>query len=367
MVSLPYRHYHYGEYAMKTGILSSRIIVACSLLLLTALSPARGTAGETKKLDIVATLFPQYDFAKRIGGDNVSVKLLLPPGADAHAFDPKPSDMVAIARADLFAYTGADMEPWAEELLEALADSGETRAVDVAAGMEFIKNAAAEHDAEEDEDRHDAEHDEAGHDDDDHDDHARDDHDHDHHGHDEHGHGHVHVLDPHVWLDPVLAITMVDNLLRAMCEVDAANAALYTANAAALKDDLKAIDAECRDMVAGAKRRTLVFGGRFAFVYFTRRYGLEHIGAYDSCGAGDEPSIKRIIEITEYVRNNRIPVIYHEEFVEPKISKGIADATGCTMALARSLHNLTADEMAAGAAFVDLMRENVKAFAEGLK
>ena len=359
---------------MNIHTLSSRTILACSLLLLlTILSPTHSDAGETKKLAIVATLFPQYDFAKHIGGDKATVTMLLPPGTDAHAFDPKPSDVISIAKSDVFAYTGAEMEPWAEDLLDALKGTGTTRVVNVSSGIELIKNAAAEH--EDDHDGHD-DHEEHAEDDHDRDDHAHDNDDHDDYAHDDdhdhargdHDHaGHVHLLDPHIWLDPMLAVVMVDNLLAAMCDADPENTAYYTANANALKDDLRAIDTECRAMAAAAKRHTLVFGGKFAFAYFTKRYGLEHIGAYDSCGAGEEPSIRQIIDITEYVKNNHIPVIYHEEFAEPRISKGIADATGCAIALAHSLHNLSAEERASGVAFVELMRRNVAAFAEGLR
>ncbi len=321
--------------------------IACALLfLLAAFAPAGAEAGETKKLNIVATLFPQYDFARHIGGDRAEVKLLLPPGTDAHIFDPKPSDVIGIARADLFVYTGPEMEPWAEELISALGDSGTTRAVNLSEGMDLIRN--EEH--EEEEEHHgEEEHSEAEH----------DDHDHE--------HAHVHLLDPHIWQDPLIAITMVDTLLKAFTEADPASAALYTANAASLKSDLQALDAECTAMAAAAKRNTLVFGGKFAFAYFTRRYGLEHIGAYDSCGAGEEPSVRRVIEITDFVRANHTPVIFHEEYAEPRISKSIADATGCGMAMVHSLQNLTKEDRDAGLTFVELMRRNIAAFAGGLQ
>jgi zinc transport system substrate-binding protein len=264
--------------------------------------------------------------------------------------------MAAIAKADIFAYTGADMEPWAEKVIEAMKDSGTARAVDLSAGMHFLRSSElAENEGEEHPGKE--EHDEDEHEE--HDAHEKE---------DEHDkHGHAHVLDPHVWLDPVLALAMTDTLLAAMCEVDPDNAAYYTANAAPLRDELRAIDADCREMVAGAKRRTLVFGGRFAFAYFAERYGLEHIGAYDSCGAGAEPSVRRVMEITEYVEKNAVPVIFHEEATEPRISMGIADATGCKTMVAHSLHNLSAEELESGITFVELMRRNVAALAEGLQ
>lgn len=334
---------------MRNDNLSSRFTFACFLLfLLAGLHPEQGKSGEKTKLDIVTSLFPQYDFAKRIGGEKATVRMLLPPGVDPHAFDPKPSDLAGIAKADLFVYTGADMEPWAEKLIDALDDSGTIRAIDVSAGMEFIK--ANDHDGDEEEEDQEGGHHESEHGED---------------GHEEHGH--IHALDPHVWLDPILAIAMVDNLLKAMCEADSDNASFYTANAEALKEDLRKLDSECREMVADAKRRVLVFGGKFAFAYFTKRYGLEHIGAYDSCGSGAEPSLKRVLEITAYVEKEHIPVIYHEEFAEPRISSSIANTTGCRTIMAHSLHNLSAAEFASGISFMDLMRRNVAVFAEGLR
>lgn len=314
------------------GVLSRRLLFSLLIVLAAGAFPERGFSREADTLTIVATLFPQYDFAKTIGGDNVTVTLLLPAGVDPHSFDPRPSDVAAIAGSDIFAYTGSGLEPWAERVIEATRDSGKARAVDLTAGMEFLTAGDGEGDEE-----HRA------------------------------GHAHGHLQDPHVWLDPVLAAVMADNLLRAMCEADPAHAPLYTENAAALRDDLLAIDAECRAMVRGAARRTLVFGGRFAFRYFTQRYGLEHIGAYDSCVAGAEPGVRRILEITEYIEKNHIPVIYHEEATEPGISMAIAAATGCGTMTAHSLHNVSAAERAAGVRFTRIMRQNIQAFARGLR
>ena len=74
-------------------------------------SPANG------KLPVVATIFPVYDFVRAIGGDRVSVALLLPPGAEPHSFEPKPADMVRVGQARLLVFTNPAMEPWAAKLL----------------------------------------------------------------------------------------------------------------------------------------------------------------------------------------------------------------------------------------------------------
>ena len=73
--------------------------------------------GNSEKIEVIATLFPQYDFAKKIGGDKVNVTLLLPPGAESHTYEPTPQDMININNSNLFIYTGEEMEPWANNLI----------------------------------------------------------------------------------------------------------------------------------------------------------------------------------------------------------------------------------------------------------
>lgn len=160
---------------------------------------------------------------------------------------------------------------------------------------------------------------------------------------------------------------MADTILSVLVTADPDNAGYYRDNADKLRADLKALDAEAEGLTDGAKRRVLVFGGRFAFVYFCNRYGLEHVGVYDFCGPGADPSLKRIIEVTDYVRAHRIPVLYHEEMVEPRIAKTIAAETGAALEVAHSLHTVSAAEMAEGLGYVDLMRRNIAAFRKGLE
>ena len=89
------------------------------------------------KLLIVTTLFPQYDFARQIAGDNAEVILLLPPGVESHDFEPTPSDMILINKADLFIYTGDEMEPWVATILDSL-ENDELKVLDVSEGIELI-------------------------------------------------------------------------------------------------------------------------------------------------------------------------------------------------------------------------------------
>ena len=88
------------------------------------------------KLQIVTTLFPQYDFARQLCGDRAEITLLLPPGVESHSYEPTPADMIKINEADLFIYTGQYMEPWAEQIIEGLT-SDDVTVVDASQGIQL--------------------------------------------------------------------------------------------------------------------------------------------------------------------------------------------------------------------------------------
>ena len=89
------------------------------------------------RLQVVTTLFPQYDFARQIGGDHADVSLVLLPGMESHMYDPTPGDMIRISEADMFIYTGAEMEPWAQELADSV-DMSKVKVVDASSGVSIL-------------------------------------------------------------------------------------------------------------------------------------------------------------------------------------------------------------------------------------
>ena len=93
-----------------------------SFILLFSAVPIGAQAEEPARLHLVATVFPAYDFARVVAGDAAEVTLLLPPGADAHSYEPTPQDMIAIQNADLFLYTGGESDSWLERVLDSLGD-----------------------------------------------------------------------------------------------------------------------------------------------------------------------------------------------------------------------------------------------------
>ncbi len=295
-----------------------RILIALlSLCLLTGCVNTNVNAPNTK-LKIVTTLFPQFDFARTIAGNLADVQLLLPPGSESHSYEPSPADIIAINEADLFIYTGDDMEAWVREVLEGL--EGNPTILNLSDGMNL------------------------------------------HHDHEGHNHG----LDPHIFTSPVLAMQIAERIEDTLCNLDPQNSTIYQSRGQAFIEELRALDASFEQIASTAKRNKLVFGGRFAFLYLTEAYGLSYEAAFDSCSADSEPSSARLAAIIDTVKNEQIPVVFYEELTEPKVAQLICNETGAKPLLLHSCHNISKDELSAGATYLSIMKQNAEHIREGL-
>ena len=192
------------------------------------ISPESVTSSEAEQMDesrvkVITTLFPQYDFVRQIAGDKVTVTLIVPPGVEAHAYEPTPQDIVSIQKADMFVYTGESMEPWAHKVIETV---GEENIYVVEAGEGLFDMSTDVHDHQEDHVEHE------GNDDNEDEEHE----DHDHNG-----------VDPHVWLDPVKAQEMVEHILLGLIKVAPEYEEEFRINADAYIESLDALHHEFED------------------------------------------------------------------------------------------------------------------------
>lgn len=276
---------------------------------------------------VVATLFPQYDFAREIVGDLGTVELLLDPGMESHSFDPTTADMKRINEADVFLYTGPELETWVAQISDSFSE--DLLVADLSSGiLEEIEGAAEENDREAAQDGE--------------------------------ADGHHHDVDPHIWTNPRYAIRMVEQIRDVLCEADPDHAESYMQNAQAYLTELENLDRAFEEAVQSGKRKEIVHGGRFALYHFAKRYGLSWKAAYDSCSAQMEPSAKTIAALTEEVKEKEIPVIFYEELVEPTVARSISEETGAKMLLFHSCHNVSASEFKEGANYLDLMKKNLE-------
>lgn len=326
--------------AKKNNLIIVTVLVVCLIVIIGIIATAnnQNKRSHSDKITIVATLFPQYDFARQIAGEYAEVTLLLPPGMESHSFDLRPSDMITIKNSDMFIYTGKYMETWAGTIIESLDDT--VKVVDVSQGIELVKGndyGIGEHDHDHDDD---------------------DDYD--------HNHGHSHEYDPHIWTSPVNAIIMVENVLEALCEVDPEHSDYYTANASAYITKLQEVDAAFRELSDSLEDRCIFFGGRFAMTYFAREYGFDCIAAYHDCSAESEPSIAQVMLLIDEIREHNAGAIYYEELVDPKVARTIAEETGVKLLLLHSAHNLSRSEFESGMTYLDIMWSDYNALKEGL-
>lgn len=298
--------------------LISLILVICLLIPFAACAKK-----DDGKLTITVSLFPHYDFARQIVGDKAEVTLLLPPGTESHTFDPSTIDIYNITNSDIFIYTGKNMEAWAERVISSLGNDGPI-IVDASSGIELLQNS--------------------------------------HSGHDDHEHS----LDPHIWLNPQYAATMVDTILETICQADPANAKFYRANAESYKKELLKLDSDIESAINNAKGDTLVFGGRFAYIYFFERYGLKYKSAYKTCSTETEPSLTTIYEISQYIKDNSIQYVFKEELSEGKVAKSIAEQSDAQVLTFSTAHNVTKDEFDNGITYIDIMKSNLEAIEKAL-
>jgi zinc transport system substrate-binding protein len=318
---------------------------------------------DEKKVLVVTTLFPQYDFVKNIGGERVELTLLLPPGAEPHSYEPTPRDILNIQRADVFIYTGEQMEPWAHRVLAGVKKDSLV-VVDTSTGIELMEGHDHDH-----ADDHDHDHDHDDDHDDDHDHDHDDDHDHDHD--DDHDDKpsldqHNHDKDPHIWLDPVLAQKMVENIVVGLVAADPEYQEYYEQKGEAYKEELKKLHEKYEETFKNTTSKTIIYGGHFAFGYMAKRYGLEHISPYKGFAPDAEPTPRRIAELIQTIEDSNAKVIYYEELIDPRVARVISQETGAEMILLHGGHNISKQELEAGRTYVDIMEENLKKLKLGL-
>lgn len=314
---------------------------------------------ENKKISVVATIFPQYDFVRQIAGDNVELKMLLKPGEETHSYEPTPQDIIAIQNSDLFIYVGGENDAWVEDILESMPDNGRTTLKLV----DCVDTVEEEHVEGMKEER--------GHDHDDHDNHDEDDaeHEEDEADHEEHGqedtHS-VHEIDEHVWTSPVNAVKIVEQIKEELCELDPENVSVYEENAEAYVEQLKELDQEFQDVVDHSKRKLMIFGDRFPFRYFAEAYDLDYYAAFSGCASDTEPSAATMAFLINKVRDENIKTVLKMELSNENIAKAIAEATNADVKEFYSCHNLTAEQFADGETYLSLMEKNVETLREVL-
>lgn len=283
--------------------------------------------GQTKKITIITTLFPVYDFTREVVKDKANLTMLLQPGIEPHSFNPRPSDIAELHKADIFIYTNIYMEPWVNDILKGISNPN-LIVVDSSKGVNFLKESGS-------------------------------------HSHDkDHKHN---SLDPHIWLDFSNAIIMVDNILDALVRKDPDNAHFYRSNAEQYKSRLVQLDQKFKESLSQCKKNIFISGGHLSFSYFAKRYNLRYLSAYESLSPDAEPTPKQLKRIITIMKQHGLNYIFYEELITPRIAEAISKETGAKLLMLHSAHNISKNEFALGETFLSIMEKNLLNLKEALQ
>jgi ABC-type Zn uptake system ZnuABC Zn-binding protein ZnuA len=319
-----------------------------------------GGGGGGERLRVVATTTQVADIARNVGGDAVEVTALLPPNADPHDFEPRPSDAEAIAEADLVLRSGGDLDDWLGELVESA--GGDARTVTL---IDSVRTREGGHGHEEEahageEEAHAGE-EEA---------HAGEEEAHAgeeeaHAGEEEPHAGEEAETDPHWWHDPTNGVRASRAVQAALVQAGADRAAV-TRDGDAYVQRLEQLDRQVAACLEGvpAERRKLVTT-HDALGYFAARYDVEVIGSVlDSLSTQAQPSAGGIRRLAEQMREERVRVLFAESSVAPRVEEALAEQAGARVGEALYADTL-GPEGSPGATYLGSIAHNARAMADG--
>jgi zinc transport system substrate-binding protein len=291
----------------------------------------------TKKIRVVTSVFPLFEFAQAVLGERGEVSLLLPPGAETHTWQPRPSDIIRLSSADLFIYIGADLEPWLQDILKSVRNPN-LRVLEASRGIPMIDEEGAAHKGREHEGEGIVPSEQ------------------------EHEHG---ARDPHIWLDFKIDQIIVDKITTALSEMDPEGSSIFEKNASAYKEKLKVLDQKFKDGLRDCDHRTIILGGHAAFGYLARSYNLRQISIY-GLSPDSRPTPKKLVEVVELAKKYRIKVIFFEVYVRDELAKVLAEEVGARTLVLNPGANLTKEQLKSGKSFFDIMEENLENLKNGL-
>lgn len=331
---------------MKKYLTKIAAVLMSALMLTACAGQGSGNvgAGSSDKLQIVTTIFPEYDWVMQILGDKAEgadVTMLLDNGVDLHSYQPTAEDILKIAGCDVFIYVGGESDEWVEDalaeavnkdmivinLLEVLGDS--VKEEEVVEGMEAEEEEEEGEEGEEEEVEY----------------------------------------DEHVWLSLKNASVLCDAITDAFSKADADNAAVYQANNEAYKAQLSALDAQYKEVVESAAFDTLLFGDRFPFRYLTDDYNLNYYAAFVGCSAESEASFETIVFLADKTDELGLNSIMIIESSDGKIAQTIRDNTADKnqeIYVLDSMQSTTSDDVKKGVTYLSVMTSNLEVLKQAL-
>ena len=308
-------------------------------------SEQENASSDSQKLQIVATIFPEYDWVKEILGDqaeNVDLTLLLGNGTDMHSFQPTMEDILKVSTCDLFIYVGGESDSWVADALKG-AGNPDRKAINL---MDVLGDQVKEEELVEG---------------------MQDEDDHTH----EEGHTHDDDLeyDEHVWLSLKNASLFCDTIASSLADADPEHSRLYQQNAEAYEEKLAALDQEYQTSVEKSQSKTLLFADRFPFRYLIDDYNLTYYAAFAGCSAETDASFETITFLAGKLDELNLPAVLTIENSDQKVAKAVIENTNTKdqkILTLNSMQSVTTKDVEEGTTYLSIMENNLQILKEAL-
>jgi len=297
----------------NSSILSASRKLLFIVLIISLVFPLMGCQNKKAKVDennivVYTSIYPLFDFAKKIGQDYIVVENITPAGVEPHEFEPSLSKISKIYEGSAFIYLGGSMDPWAERIAGELVK----RNIPVLkAGEDLIEG-----------------------------------------------------NDPHIWLSPKKSMQMAKKVYDLLAKVDGKNKAVYEKNYNRLIDELKKLDEEYKKELTSKRLRDFVVS-HAAFGYLAKEYGLNQV-SIKGLSPQEEPSLKHIKNLADFCRERGIKYILVESSETPKEAQALAKEANLKILTLNPIEGLSEQEEKTEDYF-SLMRKNLEVLKEALK
>ena len=319
-------------------------IISLVLVLVLAISLFAGCSGtsgaDDGKLNIVATIYPEYDWVKNItaGVDNVDVSLLLDSGADLHSYQPTAEDIVKISSCDVFIYVGGESDKWVDDALKGAANKDMVK-INL---IELLGSRAKEEETVEgmQAEKEEAEKDEGA------------------------------EYDEHVWLSLKNASTLCKQISDKLCKTDEKNKDIYTKNTKDYLKKLNDLDAKYQSVRDTAKYDTMIFADRFPFRYLMDDYNLKYYAAFLGCSAESEASFETVAFLAKKLDELKLPAVMTIDKSDKKLAKTVIETSNqknAEILEMDSMQSVTAKDVEDGKTYLGIMESNLTAFTKAIK
>lgn len=303
-------------------------LLSVLLLVLIAFSAsACGSGGskqqEDKKVSVVATIFPYYDFAKNIGGDKVNAELLIPAGSDIHSFEPTAQDIKKIQDCDLFIYNGGESDTWVDTILQSLDKENMPQIMKMTTYVTGIREQDDQHNFGDEDDEH-------------------------------------------IWLSLNNASNICGHIQSMLQSIDSSDTQTFKDNFTKYTNEISSVRQSIETVVKSSPKDRIIVGDRFPLIYFVDEFNIRWDCAFPGCSTETEPSLEKMTSLESKIKDNKYKAIIKLANSGNKVADTLAEDTGVKVVTFYDCENVSKKDIDFGETYTTLMAKNATAIKEAL-